>query len=184
MRSGPLTPDDLERLYNFPKGDAAGQTVAIAEFSDTSNTGELIMPTYFPDELIKFCKDQKRPAPDVQIVPVNLAPLTPAQLRQLPLKRQKDSIDISQEVMMDVEIIATLAPGARILLYFATFDQKGWVDLLGEVASGRPATPVTLSVSWGLPEDSSDSVGQRAPSHQRRDTICGYAGHYRLRFRR
>ncbi len=51
---------------------------------------------------------------------------------------------------MDVEIIAGLCPEADISVYFATFDQKGWVDLLNEVIKARP---VTLSVSWGLAED-------------------------------
>ncbi len=38
-------------------------------------------------------------------------------------------------------------------MYFATFDQKGWIDLLNQVVAGNPAKPVALSISWGLAED-------------------------------
>src|SRR5262249_34111299 len=41
----------------------------------------------------------------------------------------------------------------KISVYFATFDVKGWVDLLNRVITDRP---VALSVSWGAPEDSPD----------------------------
>ena len=34
---------------------------------------------------------------------------------------------------MDVEIVAGLCPAANILVYFSTFDQQGWVDLLNAV---------------------------------------------------
>ena len=52
--------------------------------------------------------------------------------------------------MMDVQIIAGLCPKAEITVYFSTFDQGGWVDLLNAVIAARP---VVLSVSWGLAED-------------------------------
>ena len=52
--------------------------------------------------------------------------------------------------MMDIEIIAGLCPGANISVYFSTFDQRGWVDLLNKVIASNP---VVLSVSWGLAEE-------------------------------
>jgi kumamolisin len=55
---------------------------------------------------------------------------------------------------MDIQIVAGLCPSAEIFVYFAPFTQKGWVDLLNQVINGSPAQPVTLSVSWGLAEDS------------------------------
>jgi kumamolisin len=58
--------------------------------------------------------------------------------------------------MMDVQGVAGLCPGAEIFVYFTPFNQKGWVDLLDTVISGSPAKPVTLSISYGLPEDDSD----------------------------
>jgi kumamolisin len=58
--------------------------------------------------------------------------------------------------MMDVQIIAGLCPKATIIVYFATFDQKGWIDLLNQVIADSAAIPVALSISWGLAEDSPD----------------------------
>jgi kumamolisin len=81
---------------------------------------------------------------------VNAPAYTRAEIAQLPPGKRKDEIGNSIEVMMDVEIVAGLCPRADISVYFATFDQKGWVDLLTEVIKARP---VALSISWGLAED-------------------------------
>ena len=51
---------------------------------------------------------------------------------------------------MDVEIVAGLCPAADISVYFSTFDQGGWVDLLDAVITARPSV---LSISWGRAED-------------------------------
>lgn len=139
----PLSSADLEKRYSFPPGAAENQHIGVAEFGGG----------VFPDEVSKFCQKQGRPVPTVQVVPVNLQALTPAQISQMPPQQQKDAVDVSIEVMMDIEIIAGLCSGAKISVYFATFDQKGWVDLLDRVIADRP---VTLSVSWGAPEDSPD----------------------------
>ncbi len=139
----PLQPADLEARYNFPPGDGAGQTIAIAEFGGG----------YFPDDLQSFCAKFNRHVPNVQTQSVNLPVFTPAQIKQLPPAQQQEELDDTVEVMMDVQIIAGLCPQATIIVYFATFDQKGWIDLLNQVVAGNPAKPVALSVSWGLAED-------------------------------
>ncbi|HEX3092868.1 MAG TPA: S53 family peptidase [Candidatus Angelobacter sp.] len=151
----PLSSVDLEKRYNFPPGAAENQHIGIAEFGGG----------VFPDEVSKFCQKQGRPVPSVKIVPVNLQALTPAEISHLPAQQQKDAVEISVEVMMDIEIIAGLCSQGNISVYFATFDQKGWVDLLDKVIADRP---VTLSVSWGAPEDSSDwSTAARKAINQR-----------------
>jgi kumamolisin len=142
----PLGPAELEQHYNFPPGEAAGQTIAIAEFGGG----------YFPGDLEAFCERHGRPVPDVTTVPVGLQPLTLDDIRQLPTSQRRVALLESLEVMMDVEIIAGLCPQAKIFVYFAPFDQRGWIDLLNRVIAGTPASPVTLSVSWGLAEDAPD----------------------------
>jgi len=136
----PLSPADLETRYSFPPGDGNGQTIAIAQFGGG----------FFADDLAAYCRKHGRPVPAVTTVPVNLAPLTLQQIRRLPPPRRRREMDLSAEVMMDVEIVAGLCPKAAIQIYFAPFNQKGWVDLLNEVIKARP---VTLSVSWGQAED-------------------------------
>jgi kumamolisin len=139
----PLAPSDLLQRYNFPSGDGAGQTIGIAEFGGG----------YFADDLKAYCQKHGSPVPSVKVVSVNLKPLTLKQIENLPPADQNDELGAASEVMMDVQIIAGLCPKAKIVMYFATFDQKGWIDLLDKVIKSKP---VSLSVSWGAPEDSPD----------------------------
>jgi kumamolisin len=102
----------------------------------------------------------------------------------LPPDQREQVLEAAGEVNMDVQIVAGLAPGADIVVYFTQFDQKGWVDLLNEVIKGIPAGPVAVSVSWGLAEDSQDfSAAARNAIDQRLQaaallgiTVCVSAG--------
>jgi kumamolisin len=145
MQASALTPDDLERRYEFPPGDAAGQVVAIAEFGGA----------YFADDTAAYCAKYGRPVPQVTPISAGYPLLTKDQIRQLPQREQQQVLGESIEVMMDVEIIAGLCPGAQIPLYFAPFTEQGWVDLLNAVMTAQPM-PVALSISWGLAEDAPD----------------------------
>jgi kumamolisin len=136
----PLTPADLEQRYNFPAGDCAGQTIAIAEFGGG----------YFAADVTTYCQQFNRAVPSIQGIAVDSPAYTLQQILALPPKQRKNQLDNSVEVMMDVEIIAGLCPKAEILVYFSAFDQGGWVDLLNAVIGKKPAV---LSCSWGLAED-------------------------------
>jgi kumamolisin len=136
----PLAPADLEQRYNFPPGGAAGQSVAIAEFGGG----------YFSDDVTAYCTKFQRQAPNVQAIAVDAPAYTLQQTLALPSQQRREVLGDSVEVMMDVEIIAGLCPQASISVYFSTFDQRGWVDLLNQVIAARP---VALSCSWGLAED-------------------------------
>ncbi len=138
----PYSPADVSGHYNFPAGNGAGQTVAIAEFGGG----------YFANDLQAFCQKQGTAVPTVTTIGVNGAkPLTLQEIQQLPSTQQQQQLDDSVEVNMDVQIVAGLAPAAEITVYFSNFDEQGWVDLLDDVISAPPV--VALSVSWGLAED-------------------------------
>jgi kumamolisin len=139
-----LGPSDLEQHYNFPPGHAEGQKVAIAEFGGA----------YFPGDLSTFCVQHGLRPPQVATVDAGVTPLTPEAVKQLPQAQQREVLEASGEVMMDIEIVSGLCPGAEIFVYCSSFDEKGWIDLLNQVIGGQPATPSVLSVSWGLAEDS------------------------------
>ena len=149
--AAPLSPAELEQHYNFPVGDCAGQKVGIAEFGSPLGNGQMLPPAYFPDDTAAFCKAQKRPLPRINTVPVGLAPLTHQQYEALSPQLRGDVLDATGEVMMDVEIVATLCGKADISVYYAGWGQDGWVQLLDQVLKDRP---VVLSVSYGLAEDS------------------------------
>jgi kumamolisin len=142
--SHPVSVGDLNGHYDFPAGDGAGQTVAIAEFGGA----------YFESDLQAYCAKQGVAEPTVTAVSVNGTPiLSLADLQQMPQNQQEEALNDSIEVNMDVQIVAGLCPGATIVVYFPSFDQKGWVDLLDDVVAGRPAGAVCVSVSWGMAED-------------------------------
>jgi kumamolisin len=182
--SSPLSPADLEKRYNFPPGTASGQTIAIAEFGTPVTSTAVAAPGYFPDDVSAFCAKSGRAAAKVTVVPLNVAPLTLQQLQQLPPNLQSVSFDETGEVMMDIEIVSALCSEATILVYFASFDQKGWVDLLDAVVDGKHPLPASLSVSWGLAEDSPDwSAGAVQAINERLQTtsmlgvtVCVSAG--------
>jgi kumamolisin len=143
----PVSPAQIATHYNFPPGNGAGQTVAIAEFGGG----------YFATDLEAFCAKQGTPVPTVTAVSVNGTQLlTLAQIQQLPQRQQQQELDDSVEVNMDVQIVAGLVPGAEQIVYFTSFDEQGWVDVINQVIDGQPVKAVALSVSWGLAEDDPD----------------------------
>jgi kumamolisin len=94
--------------------------------------------------------------------------LSEQQVMALAPDEREQVLEAAGEVNMDVQIVAGLCPAAEIVVYFTQFDQKGWVDLLNEIIKGVPAAPVTVSVSWGLAEDSADfSAAARSAIDQR-----------------
>lgn len=139
----PLGPADLEKRYNFPPGDGAGQTIAIAAFGQG----------FFADDVGAHCGKFRRPTPKVTTVAVADAGTYTLQ-QALGLRPQKLSqvLAHSIEVMMDVQVIAGLCPKAKIILYFSNNDQRGWIELLNRVITADP-TPVALSISMGGAEE-------------------------------
>jgi kumamolisin len=174
VAEGALSPADLEERYRFPAGEGEGQTVAIAEFGGA----------YFPDDLAAFCKQQGRAEPTVKQVGLGVPVLTEQQVMALPSSQREQVLEEAGEVNMDVQIVAGLCPAADIVVYFTTFDQKGWIDLLNEVIKGEPAGAVAVSVSWGLAEDSPDfsASARRVIDHRLQAaallgiTVCVSAG--------
>ena len=77
-----------------------------------------------------FCQTNGRALPQIETVSIGATPLTPPQIAALSAEQQGPALGESHEVMMDVEIVASLCPNAKICVYYATFDQKGWIDLL------------------------------------------------------
>jgi kumamolisin len=144
-----LSCTDLEKRYSFPPGTAAGQQIGIAEFGGT----------YLEGDLNRFCQKMGRPVPEVKIVPVGNKPPTLQQIERMPKQQQESVLEESTEVMMDIQIVAGLCPASHVFVYFAPFNQKGWVDLLNKVMDEEVARPVALSVSWGLAEDAPDWSG-------------------------
>ena len=156
----PLTPADLQSRYDFPTGDGAGQTIAIAEFGENIGNGQVLPPAYIDGDVAAFCAAHGLPVPTVRLESVGLSPLNKQQYETIMAQAQPAIQNLlfgqTAETMMDVEIVAGLCPKADIGIYFATWGEGGWVNLLDEVTSGTGLTPVALSISYGLYEEAPD----------------------------
>ncbi|MGI8745010.1 MAG: S53 family peptidase [Bryobacteraceae bacterium] len=130
------TPIDVAKLYNFPAGaTGAGQTVAIIELGGGFKTADL--QAYFTKLGVK-------PAPSVTAVSVDAAHNTPA----------GDPNSADGEVLLDIEVIGAIAPGAKIAVYFAPNTDKGFLDAISTAIHDRVRKPSVVSISWGGPESS------------------------------
>lgn len=124
------TPAELAKHYNFPSGDGAGQTVGLLEFGGG----------YFPDDLKMFCKLANINVPTVRPVSVDGTPTN-----------SKDGAE--GEVMLDVEVVAGVCPKSTIVVYFAHWDDQGWLGALDTAVHDSENDPGVLSISWGSAED-------------------------------
>lgn len=159
-RSRGLSPSDILELYDFPPGDGAGQTIVIAEFGAPVNNGKLMPPAYIAGDLAAYCKRHRVRRPKVRTRSLDIKPLDARQyrksIRRLPRSLKNILYAETAETMMDVELIAGLCPKADIHVLFASWTQKGWIDFLDEVTSLATAKPITVSISYGLAEESLD----------------------------
>jgi kumamolisin len=138
MRSGAggssFSPPELAKLYNFPAGlDGTGQCIGIIELGGGYRTSDL--KAYF--------KSLNLPSPNVKSISVDGAKNRPSTV---------NSAD--GEVMLDIEVAASIAPKARIAVYFAPNTDKGFLDAITAAIHDTVNQPSVISISWGGPEKS------------------------------
>jgi kumamolisin len=127
------TPLQLADTYNFPPGtDGTGQTVAIIELGGGYAQSEL--DTYFGGLGIT--------GPTVTAVGVDGGTN----------KAGQDPQGADGEVLLDIEVVGAVAPGAGLFVYFAPNSDAGFLDAISEAVHAAP-TPSAVSISWGQSED-------------------------------
>ncbi|MDX6425807.1 MAG: kumamolisin [Gaiellaceae bacterium] len=127
-----FTPDKLAQVYDFPAAfDGSGQKIAIVELGGGYRTADL--KTYFARLGIT--------PPKVTAVSVDGAKNSPT----------GDPSGPDGEVMLDIEVVGAIAPGAQILVYFAPNTDRGFFDAIGAAIHDRRA-PSVISISWGAAE--------------------------------
>jgi kumamolisin len=130
--SSSFTPVQAAQLYEFPQpSDATGQTIGIIELGGGFRTTDIA--TYF--------KALKQKTPSVVAVSVDGGKNTPS---------TANSAD--GEVMLDIEIAAAVAPGAKIVVYFAPNTDQGFIDAIGQAVHDTINKPSVISISWGSAE--------------------------------
>ena len=127
------TPLQVATAYAFPSGTTgSGQTIAILEFGGGFRTEDL--QSYFHTLGV--------PMPNVTAVSVDGATNAPTGNGNGP----------DGEVELDIEMAGAIAPGARIVVYFAPNTDQGFLDALTTAFHDTVNHPNLVSISWGGPE--------------------------------
>jgi kumamolisin len=125
-------PTELATIYNFPNANAQNQCIGLLEFGGGVEQSDVA--AYFQKIGV--------PAPNIQIVAVDGVSTDPAA-----------DPDSTGEVMLDVDVAGAMAGGAKIAVYFSTFDEKGFIDCLSAVINDAANDPGVVSISWGWDEN-------------------------------
>lgn len=128
-----VPPRDFERLYNFPKGlDGSGECLGILSLGGG----------YEEEILKKYFKKQGIAMPDISWVSVDGGKNNPGK-----------NLEYDYEVYMDVEIAACLAPGAKIVVYFAKNQSSNILKAFRRAIHDHINKPSVISMSWGTLEE-------------------------------
>ncbi len=128
------TPPEVAAAYSFPSGvNGSGQTAAILELGGGFSQTDL--DSYF--------KSLGLTAPTVTAVGVDGGSNSPG-----------TDPNADGEVMLDIEVLGAVAPGAKIVVYFAPNTDQGFIDALSTAVHDTTNSPSVVSISWGGPEDS------------------------------
>lgn len=128
------TPPQVAAIYRFPAStDGSGHTIAVIELGGGFSATEL--NTYFTGLGV--------PVPSVTAQGVDGASNVPGQ----------DPNGADGEVLLDIEVAGSVAPGAAQVVYFAPNTDQGFIDAVTTAVHATP-TPTAVSISWGQSEDS------------------------------
>lgn len=134
-------PPTVAQLYNFPTGvDGAGEVIGIIELGGG----------YRPADLTAYFKQLGIATPSVTSVSVDQGSNAPTTAQSA-----------DGEVMLDIEVAASIAPGAKIVVYFAAgASDRDFLDAITEAVHDSVNSPSVISISWGGPEGSASASFQ------------------------
>ena len=124
-------PNEVAQIYDYPAGDGTGQCIGLIELGGGFQLDDI--STYFSGLNI----------PPPQVISVSVdggtnSPTTP------------DSAD--GEVMLDIEVAGSIAPAAKIVVYFAPNTDQGFLDAITTAVHDTTNQPSVISISWGSAE--------------------------------
>ena len=130
------TPPELAQLYNFPSGvDGTGQCIALIELGGG----------FVPADLNAYFKQLNLThQPTVSAVSIGNGSNSPT----------GDPNGPDGEVMLDIEVAGSIAPGAKIVVYFAENTDAGFLNAITTAVHDQNNNPSVVSISWGGPESS------------------------------
>ncbi len=161
-KSVSYTPVEIAKLYEFPEDvDGTGQTIGILELGGG----------YHPSDLQKYFSSIGVKEPVVTSVSVDKGKNKPT---------NPNSAD--GEVLLDIEVAGAVAPGSRIVVYFAPNTTKGFQDALSRSIHDTTHKPSVISISWGGAESGWTEQAMKAFDAAAQDaaqlgvTICAASG--------
>ncbi|HTO89825.1 MAG TPA: S53 family peptidase [Candidatus Sulfotelmatobacter sp.] len=134
-------PPQVAKLYDFPAGaDGTGQTIGIVTLNESGGGYSVsALEKYFTHIL-------KLRMPQITAVVVHGRGNDPH------FGPSVSEDDVTDEVMLDLQVAGAAAPGAKLVMYFSEFTQQGWVDAITRFVHDREHHPSVVSISYGNPE--------------------------------
>lgn len=130
-----FNPPQVAALYDYPTGvTGAGETIGIIELGGGYETSDI--QQYFSGLGIT--------PPTVVAVSVDGGTNVPG----------GDPNGADGEVALDIQVAGSIAPGAKIAVYFAPNTDQGFTDAITTAVHDTTNTPSVISISWGGPESS------------------------------
>ena len=137
-RKTSFTPARIAELYDFPRQlDGSGQRIAVIELGGG----------FRRSQLRRYFEKLGKPMPKITAVSVDGVRNRPG------IRHSADG-----EVVLDLEVIGAIVPGAEQLVYFAPTSDRGFVDAV-TTALFDPRGPSIMSISWGQAEGRVDGAG-------------------------
>lgn len=128
----PLMAGEVASRYQFPESAGSGQTIGIVQLRGGFN-GE---------DFDRCMAAQGVSAQHPFVKPVD---------RTMVAHAAVTAKDV--EAALDVQVVASLAPQARVVVYDAPDSERGFLDALREAVFGDEYAPNVVSVSYGWPEN-------------------------------
>jgi len=128
------TPPQVADLYKYPTGvDGSGECIALIELGGG----------YKESDLKKYWNEMKlNKTPEVSAVSIGNGSNKPT----------GDADGPDGEVMLDIEVAGSIAPGAKIVAYFAENTDAGFLNAITTAVHDSTHNPSVVSISWGGPE--------------------------------
>ncbi|MGH9616925.1 MAG: S53 family peptidase [Acidobacteriaceae bacterium] len=127
-------PRQVAEFYSFPSdADGSGETIGMVELGGG----------FTENDIQQYFQNQNIAPPTVVAVSVDggaNAPTNPS--------------GADSEVMLDIEVAGSIAPAAKIAVYFAPNTDQGFIDALTTAIHDTANHPSAISISWGGPESS------------------------------
>lgn len=130
------SPVQVATLYDYPTSvDGTGECIALIELGGGFN----------PTDLTNYWSQLNlSKTPNVSAVSVGNGSNNPT----------GDPSGPDGEVMLDIEVAGSIAPGAKIVAYFADNTDAGFLNAITTAVHDTTNNPSVVSISWGGPESS------------------------------